>query len=210
MNTDTCSKCGASRPAADKTARLPCPYCGGTSLTISMSFEESMSISDRYLAELVPGNQARDWKQRWRLIQKEVQIVCYPHTDAMSGELIHASLQHLFSFFIHAYHLKDALKDAAPELGLKPSDIEDAITNDPRLALLADLVNLDKHTRLTKPPRSGSVPIIEQISGTDNSDGDGWQLSVKIRHGSSIHDGLVIARNAVTAWQEKLTEWRLI
>ena len=125
----------------------------------------------------------------------------------MSGESIHARLQQLFSFFIHAYHLKDALKDAAPSLGLNASDIEAAITNDPRLALLADLANLDKHFKLTNPPRSGCVPAIEQISGVDNAAGNGWFLSVKIKHYAVILDGLAVAKDAIAAWQEKFSAW---
>lgn len=128
----------------------------------------------------------------------------------MSGESIHAGLQRLFAFFIHAYHLKDALKEAAPQLGLKPSDIEDAITNDPRLALLADLANLDKHMKLTKPPRSRHAPVVNEISGADSKDGNGWCLVAKIKHGSSTLDGLAIARGAIAAWQEKLTTWGIV
>lgn len=212
MSEVTCSKCGASRPPelASKAERPPCLHCGGTALTISVSIEESISISGHCSAELVPVNQTRDWKQRWKLVQDEIHLVSSPHTGGMSGESIHILLQRFFSFLIHTYHLKDALKDAAFGLGLKPSDIEDAITSDPRLALLADLVNLDKHTKLTKPQRSGCAPVIEQISGIDSSTGNGWHLAVKIKHGSSMLDGLAVAQDAVTAWQEKLRTWGLI
>lgn len=111
-----------------------------------------------------------------------------------------------FQFIIHAYHLKDALRAAAPSLGLNASDFEDAITNDLRLALLADLANLDKHLKLTKPPRSGCVPVIEQISGFDSAAGNKLLLSVNIKHDTVILDGLAVARDAIAAWQEKL--WR--
>ncbi len=208
----TCSKCGASRPPelASKHEHPPCPHCAATALTISVSIEESITISDHCTADLIPGNQARDWKQRWRLIQDDLQVVSSPHTEVMSGKSIHTSLQSLFSFFIHTYHLKDALREAAPELGLEPSDIENAITNDPRLALLADLANVDKHMKLTKSPRSGCVPVIEQISGTDNSTGHGWRLVAKIKHGKSMLDGLSVAYDAVKAWREKLETWGLV
>jgi hypothetical protein len=128
----------------------------------------------------------------------------------MSGQSIHTWVQRLFSFFIHTYHFKDVLKNAAPSLGLNQSDVEDAITKDPRLALLADLANLNKHFKLTKTPRSGSVPIIEQLSGVDSSTGNGWIISVKIKHGKAILDGLAIAKDAVAAWQEKLSMWRIL
>jgi hypothetical protein len=63
----------------------------------------------------------------------------------MSGVAINAANHRLQSFYIQAYHLKDALKSAPA--------IEPAIAADPALALLADLANLDKHSRLNRPPR---------------------------------------------------------
>jgi hypothetical protein len=179
-------------------------------LTIAVSIEESISFSAQCSSELIPGNQARDWKQRWLQVQKDLQSVSSPSAERMCGESIHAWLQQLYSFFIHAYHLKDALKDAAPSLGLNASDIEAAITNDPRLALLADLANLDKHFRLTKTPRSGYVPVIEQNSGIDSAAGNGWLLSVKIKHGTVILDGLAVAKDSIAAWQEKLSAWGIL
>lgn len=175
-----------------------------------MLIVESLSTSDYFGGELIPDKQARDWKQRWKLVQDEIRLILRPHTDAMSSDSIHASLQRLLSFYILTYHLKDALKEAAPRLGLKPSDVEDAVTKDARLAILADLANLDKHSKLTHPPRSGIVPVIEKVSGVDDRTGDGWQLFVQIKHGASVLNGLVVAEDAVNAWQERLQAWRFI
>jgi hypothetical protein len=169
-----------------------------------------MSASVQCSGELIPGNQARDWKQRWALVQMDLQSVSAPSTETMSRESIHAWLQRLFSFFIHAYHLKDALKDAASSLGLIASDIENAITSDPRLALLADLANLDKHFKLTKPPRSGCMPVIGPVSGVDCTTGGGWLLSVKIEHNAVSLNGLTVARDACSAWREKLAAWGVL
>lgn len=207
-----CSKCGASRPPelTATSERPPCPQCGGTALTFNVSIEESVFVTEHCSAELVPGNQSRDWKQRWKVLQEDLQFISSPRTEVMSGDSIHSSLQCLCSFFIHAYHLKDALKDAAPGLGLTASEIEDAVTNDPRLALLADLANLDKHVNLTKQPRSGYAPVIQQISGVDSSTGNGWNLSAKIEHGATVLDGMAVAQDAAAAWREKLMVWGII
>ena len=209
MSDVTCSKCGGRRPPelSATTERPPCPNCGSTALTFNVTAKGSISISGHCSAELIPGNQNRDWKQRWKLIQGEIKRISSPETAVMSSESIHAALQRLFAFFILAYHLKDALKEAAPELGLTSSGIEDTITNDPRLALLADLANLDKHMKLTKPPRSGHIPAVEQISGADSTNGSGWRLVAKIKHGSSTLDGLTVAHDSISAWQEKITAW---
>lgn len=213
MNSVFCSKCGTPRSPeiANMAVRPPCQKCGDTSLTSNNSLEDSVSASDSLTAELIPGNQARDWKQRWKLIQDELQAILSPHTETMSGESIHVALQRLLSFFIQTYHLKDALKDAAVGLGLKPKeDVEDAVTNDPRLALLADLANLDKHMKLNKPPRSGTVPIIGKISGKDCLTGVGWELSMEIQHSTSTFNGLRVAEDAVNAWHAQLKVWKLI
>jgi hypothetical protein len=177
-----------------------------------VSIKESLSVSASLTVELIPGNQVRDWKQRWKLIQEELQVILSPHTETMSGESIHAALHSLQSFFIQTYHLKDALKDAAPGLGLKASDIETAINNDPRLAILADLANLDKHIKPDpkKAPRSTIAPTIGQISGIDCRSGTGWELSMQIRHGSHTLNGLTVAEDAVNAWRINLKAWKLI
>ena len=212
MDTVTCSICGASRPPelSATLERPPCPQCGGTALMFGVSIEESISFSVQCLAELIPGNQARDWKQRWKQAQKDLQSVSSPSAETMSGESIHEWLQQLFSFFIHTYHLKDALKDAAPSLGLNASDIEAAITNDPTLALLADFANLDKHFKFTKLPRSGCVTVIEQIFGVYSASGNEWLLFVKFKDGTAIFDDLTFAKNDIDAWLDKLSSVRLL
>lgn len=212
MNAVNCSTCGAPRPLELCTTldRPLCPQCGGTALTFAASVEEYISVSTACFGELIPGDQIRDWNQRWAQIQNDFQCLSAAYTDTMSRESIHAALQQLFSFFIHAYHLKDALKEAATSLGLNASDIEDAITNDSRLALLADLANLDKHFKLTKPLRSGFLPVIEKVSGFDNMEGNGWFLSVKIKHGTCNLDGLAVAKDVIIAWKEKLAAWSIL
>lgn len=209
MDTITCLSCGATRPIelGGSFDRPPCPQCGGTALKMNASIDESVSVHTQLLAELIPGNQARDWKQRWRQIQKDLETVCAPSMEIMSSESIDAWLQRLCSFYIHAFHLKDALKEAAPSLGLKASTIEEAVINDPRLALLADLANLDKHSKLTRRLKSGYLPVFGPRSGVDNPTGNGWLLRLKIEHADITLDGLTVARDAITAWREILTVW---
>lgn len=211
MNTVICSKCKASRPSelAQGGARSPCPECGETSLIIGVSLAESISAADYLQSALIPGNQVRDWKQRWKFVQDELRDILRPHTETRSAESIHSAVQRLFSFYVLTYHLKDALKDAASELRLIRSDIESAITEDTRLALVADLANQDKHSKLARSPRSGIVPFISQIAGVDGLV-HGWQLSVQIKHGDAMLDGLSVAKNAVEAWREKLSAWQLV
>ena len=212
MNTVVCAKCKTPRPPemAEGAPRSPCPNCGATSISVTMVISDSLSILDSYSFALVPGDQERDWRLRWKLIQYEISEIKNNHSEDMSKDSIHLAAQRLFAFFILAYHLKDALKDASSELGLVKSNIENAINSDPRLALLADLANLDKHVKLDKPPRSGYIPTVEEISGIEGQSCRGWRLSVKILHNGSIIDGLTIAANGVDAWRETLISWKLI
>ncbi len=189
--------------------RPPCERCGSNAIIINLAVEEMISISSQCIAELIPGKQNRDWKQRWELLKHDFEEIAAPRSNSMSRDAIHIAYQRLCSFYIYAYHLKDALKSASSEHGISKSVIESEITNDSRLAILADLANLDKHSQLTNKPRSGAIPNCK-ISGIDNADGSGWLLSVKINHGVDLKDGIVVAKDALTAWHEKLNMWGLL
>lgn len=208
-----CLKCGASQPEEEESIAFnhpPCSRCDERAWRLNVVMTESASASSCVLGELIPGgDHARDWKSRWKTMQREFQSLSCPSTEVMSGDAIFAWRDRLYSFWVQAYHLKDALKHAAPALGLDPKDIENAITNDPRLALLADLANQVKHENLSRPPRSGCVPVIGKASGQDVTPQE-WTLKVPIEHSGSTLDGLVVAREAVAAWREKLQGWSLI
>lgn len=128
--------------------------------------------------------------------------------ETMSRDAIVAWRDRLCRFYVDAYHLKDALKGAASTLGIDPQAIETAINGDPRLALLADLANQEKHSQLNRP-RSGYAPRIGVPKGTDIPP-RGWILKIDVNHGSQTLDGLEIARDAVIAWREHLEAWQLI
>lgn len=208
MGIPICSGCGAPRWQETSTERTPCPTCGGTILTFTESLQESIGLSDQPRGGLYPAAQAHDWRVRWEAVQRELHTMEADHVGTMSGDAIHSANLQLRSFFVQAYHLKDALIKASSQQGMPGKEnIEGAISADPRLSLLADLANLDKHAQWDKKkkPRSGNVPSYESLSGWDCE--GGWTLNVKIRHGDSSLDGLSIARDAITAWAEKLKGW---
>jgi hypothetical protein len=74
------------------------------------------------------------WRRRWRELESEWSKLDHPITETMSAVAINAANHRLQSFYIQAYHLKDALRSVAP-------DIESTISADPAFALLADLAN---------------------------------------------------------------------
>jgi hypothetical protein len=112
----------------------------------------------------------------------------------MSGGAINTANHRLQSFYIQTYHLKDSLKNVVPT-------IEADISADPVLSLLADLANLDKHSQLNRPPRSGEVPRILSVSGEEAGSWGGWRLRLQSQHKGLTLDGLDVAREAMDAWR---------
>jgi hypothetical protein len=125
----------------------------------------------------------------------------------MSADAVHQAVQDFMSFFGLAYHLKDALKAASPQ-GLQGSAAESAVSNDPTLALLADLANLDKHFVLSKPPRSGDSPSLGELRSTTTA--DGWRVEMPIHHRGGVIEGTALAEDVVKAWDVHLRGWGLI
>jgi hypothetical protein len=170
---------------------------------------DAVNFSGNLSTELTPAAQVRDWRQRWLEIQSHLTRLCAPHSEILSGESIQTANHELQSFFAQAYHLKDLLIEDANTTGISRTTIEDAIKQDARLSLLADLANLDKHGKLSKPPRSGEVPVVGPVSGVSNK-AEGWHLSLKVQHKGATLDGLTVAAEAVAAWEIHLRQWGVI
>jgi hypothetical protein len=170
-----------------------------------------VSVSASVTASLTPEDQSRDWKRRWEDVQHLLACLLAPRTEPLSSTAIHAAHSDLRAFYIQTYHLKDMLKEASSKIGVSGQTIENTVANDPDLALLADLANLDKHGRLSKSPRSGHVPKIVRVNGTtvDNQTSRGWRLNVVIEHGGHRIDGLDAAERALSAWARALKHWNL-
>jgi hypothetical protein len=208
----TCPNCGASRPSslASTVPRPPCSVCGERGIAIRLGIAEELDTADSISIAMRPGDQARDWRHRWADVKEQLPRLRAPRKDELSGSAILAARAELLSFFVRSYHLKDALCAEASPLGLSRETIEGAITADADLALLADLANLDKHLRLDRPPRSGSVPVIEDASGVQAGSGEGgWILELPIRHAGAVRDGLEVATVTTAAWGALLESWAL-
>jgi hypothetical protein len=194
-----CSECGEPRssvPDLPGGQRSPCPHCGSTNISARMSIHEALRpASDSVSATLTPGDQNRGWQRRWIECERALDNLIAPHNEALSSDAIHAARNALHAFYIQTYHLKDALILDAPTTGIAGDAVEKAISDDPVLALLADLANLDKHGKLTKKPRSGAVPKILEESG--ESGPDGWLFRMAIDDSGHRRDGLEFAQAAI-------------
>jgi hypothetical protein len=181
------------RPVASTTVQLG----------VATEVEKAMPMS----IVRTPPDQSRNWKRRWDEAQRELNELVAPRNSEFSNEAILAAQHELHSFFVQTYHIRDALiADAVAQ-----PVVDRAITNDPDLALLADLANLDKHFKLNRPTRSGAVPVISVVQGIRPGSGQaGWTLEMKVTHHGKVLDGLDIARRAVAAWRRHLKGWGLI
>ena len=191
------------------TNRAPCRSCRSTSRRIEVTCTGNLNLAGALSTELTPGAQARDWRQRWAEIQQHLTRLSALHSEPLSAKSIQNANHDLQSFFVQTYHLKDSLIQDSGTTGISSSTIESAIKGNPHLALLADLANLDKHGRLTRPPRSGDVPVLRKLSGVSDS-AMGWRLSLEIYHKGKTLDGLSVASETVSAWQKQLRQWGLI
>lgn len=190
----------------------PCPHCGTTAVMVhATNFESALTMTGSLSAVLTPAAQNRGWTRRWQEAQRDLQYLVAGEDGPLSSETIHAAAQRLQAFYVQTYHLKDALRNEAAATGVSPAAVEKAISTEPALALLADLANLDKHSTLTKAPRSGQVPRITSLTGHTASEvPGGWRLRLTIDHGGKSLDGLQVAQDAVDGWRRTLSSWGLI
>lgn len=208
----TCSNCGAQRPTElIETAEpnTPCAECGAITINIAANIGAELGFSASISKSLKPDTQQHDWRQRWEQCVRELDSLIRPHAEEFSAASVLAAGHGLYSFYIQAYHIKDALIEAAATTGISGATVEATITAEPELALLADLANLAKHGHLNKPPRSGDVPKFAEVKGESDAGGQ-WVLRLSIEHHGLRLDGLQIAQDAMSAWRRRLTGWGLI
>lgn len=214
--TVVCGDCGVGRPPelAGPGDRPSCPACGSNFLRIAIKVHETIAAAvDKVEFSIRPAVQNRSWQQRWAQVQADLPALLAPHAEPLDAATIHTALARLGEFYAETYHLKDALKEAAGVDGVPNNqEIENAISNDPDLALLADLANLSKHggPGPGHKPRSGEWPISQGVAGTTSGASDGWRLDVTFEHGGQEIDGLEAAERAVRAWSRWLTSVGLI
>lgn len=196
---------------ASTVPRPSCSVCGEQGIAIRLGIAEELDTADSISVAMRPGDQAQGWRRRWSDVKEQLPSLLAPREGELSGVAILAARAELLSVFVRSYHIKDALCAEASALGLTREVIEEAITADPDLALLADLANLDKHLRLDRPPRSGNVPVIEDASGVQTGSGEGgWMLDLPIRHAGAVRDGLDVATVTTAAWAKLLEGWGLL
>lgn len=203
-----CAECDLDRSndeSLTSTNRTPCSQCGETSLQFRRHCAVTASPTVSMSNSLRPRVQDRDWRIRWQQLERRLPDMVGRRQGPRSAEAIHAAVQEFFDFLGSAYHLKNALRY---DSHISEDIVEQAITDSPVLALLADLVNLDKHRHLTRRLRSGAVPRIESVA--DISDNSGWKPVVAINHKGHLINGRDFAADAIHEWRVHLEGWDLL
>ena len=147
---------GTTRHVAD-SASLTDSVSVSTSTVRHVS--EELSLTGHLDMEFRPADQARDWKRRWKEIERKAAELQEPRSDGMSGNTLQAAGDELHTFYISCYHLKDSLKHEASTTGVSKRAVEDAVNADPALSLVGDLANLEKHASIDAkkhPPKTGT------------------------------------------------------
>jgi hypothetical protein len=179
-------------------------------ITLQLSATAEVSAALELRTGLRLSDHSRDWKRRFTEANFELDRLLAPRTDELDGEAVYAAQRELGSFYIQAYHIKDALLADAKSHRIDRRTIENMISVDADLALLADLANLEKHVKLDQP-RSGTVPTVSGAGGMPVGTKDGaWRLEMVISHGGNTLDGLDVAKAAMAAWERHLMAWGLI
>ena len=112
------------------SARFSCPLA---------SSYLAVSVQDLMAADRL-GTPATDWRQRWAQLQRDLRSLRRRSSGGLTSLKVTRKRDLLFTFLVDAYHLKDLLKDASGSTGIPKQAVENAVTNDVSLALLADLV----------------------------------------------------------------------
>lgn len=213
VSSISCSECGYELDPewAHRPDRPPCPQCGATGVAIAVDIATEINIASEIEVGIGPSDPERDWAQRWNEIQTELHRIDRRYDPPPTSEAVMTANGDLFQFFVRAYHLKDALI-LDPSSGLLKKTVEDAVSDTPALALLADLCNLNKHYEWdpSKTPRSGGIPKPGKVFGVMPGAGGQWRLRSEIEHLGATLDGMEIARAAVEAWRQKLAGWNMI
>lgn len=175
-------------------------------MTHELRVEEIAVATDLVASvSLEPGDQSLGWSRRWESAQPWLQQISAVHSGAGGGEEIKDARDDLLRFYVHLYHLKDALKTEAKTLSLDKKQIEDAASANPDLILLGGLANRTKHHGKGRGP---DAPEIVKVTGI--SDEGGWRLELVVKQGGKELDGIQIAEDAMEAWRRLLLGWDLI
>jgi hypothetical protein len=105
------------------------------------------------------------------------------------------------NFFIHCYHLKDALKK--DKTVLITDDVEKYISNNPSLSLAADYANSFKHSGLDRKSRSGKTfdKVNRHLRLDLTPRGFVCSARLELTISGEKYDAFILAQNCMKEWR---------
>lgn len=213
MAEASCADCG--RPYLETSTKWPRPPCSCGSHNLIAHASAALVGKSSLTADLslVYDASSRDWRWKWQEMEAELAELTAPIPGPAGGTALTHWPGKMLAFLVKCYHLKDALKAELPGCLAGASQagqvVEDAVTQSPELARLADLANLEKHHKLDRTPRSSALPQVQACTHEDLPNGT-WLPRLAIQHKGTSHDAIQLASAAVAAWRQLLTSWQAL
>lgn len=189
--------------------RAACTVCGSTKRRMSDLITVTARASGEAFGSIIPAQQKRDWKLRWKQLNTEILIIASPVYGPLDSDRIKEEASRLHTFLVSMNSLRDSLIHEPGQI-VSTKDINTRIKSDSRLSLATDVANLEKHVVLTKQIWSGVAPSFGVTRSIDVRGTKGWMASVEVHHNGKTYELLSIAQNGLQAWEEALKDWRLI
>lgn len=165
---------------------------------------EKLETADQVSLVLKPFVGNERWSERFHDCESTLPSLDSPQTSEFNGANIKALASRTFALVVDLYHVKDALIEEAPG-GVTRERVEEAISADPDLSLLADLCNQRKHGVLTRV-RSGDEPKVKPYEGV-GVDATAWRCRIMVEHHGAERELFSIVHAALAAWRRLFRSW---
>ena len=189
--------------------RAACMVCGSTKRRMSDLITVTARASGEAFGSIIPAQQKREWKLRWKQLNTEILILASPVYGPLDSDRIKEEASRLHTFLVSMNSLRDTLIHEPGQI-VSSAAITTRIKKDSRLALAIDVANLEKHVVLDRKIWTGVAPSFGVTRSIDVRGTKGWMASVEVHHNGQTYELLSIAQNGLQAWEDALKDWRLI
>jgi hypothetical protein len=210
-----CSRCGADRglrvPNAPPTT--PCPKCGSTAITVSVTAAATVSSSAaaNLSLALAPPQPGSAWLVHWNYLVPKLALVTGVQAEPMSSLALRRAERDLLGFIENIHQLAAQMLAEESLLGLPHGAVRAAIAGHSVLGLVEAVAGLHKHARQPLRKRKGHIePVIgEPVSKHPTPMDPAWTVGILINNRGIESDAADLAREAMECWWSILAEWDL-
>lgn len=199
----SCAHCGRvldEDSGLPEDQRQPCSECGSLERHVDKFAQDSAAASESLSLGVQVGAGPRPWIELWLQVQhqlKTLQAMYAGQAGTAGSQQVQSTVN---EFFINCYSLKDHIKnDPAVPPAVTAKVVEAFVHSTPALQLAGDIANTAKHHTLWSGRKAaisgwhaGPGGVTVEITATDAT-------------GSTTQDALVLAHDALAAWQQFIT-----